>query len=456
MNYDDFLASKKIAALKNGFEPKELSSHLFGYQRDVVEFSLNAGRSASFLDTGLGKTAVEIEWAKRVHEHTNKPVLFFAPLAVSKQHIREAERFGAELTQAKSQDDIKNGIYITNYEKLKNFDSSKFSAVVLDESSIIKSFGGKTTQALTEFSSGMRFKLAATATPAPNDYMELGQHCAFLDVMASSEMLARWFVTDQREMGKYRLKKHGVKDFWSWVASWARCVGKPSDLGYDDSTHLLPKLNTHLHYVDVDLSIGADDGALFRSVDMSATSVHKEKRLTSGDRAKKAADIVKTEPNEQWMIWVDTDYDADAFLEEFPDAVEVRGNMSPEEKEEKLDGFSTGKIRVLLSKPSIAGMGLNWQQCARTVFMGLSFSYESYYQAVRRFWRFGQKREVEAHIVLASSEQQIWATVQRKQKEHEIMKLEMFDAMKRECVTREVKIPYQGILAPKLPKFLAR
>jgi len=455
MNYDQFLASKKIAAIKNGFEPRELSSHLFGYQRDVVEFSLNAGRSASFLDTGLGKTAVEIEWAKRVHEYTNKPVLFFAPLAVSKQHIREAERFGSELKIAKSQDDVTNGIYITNYEKLKNFDKSKFCGVVLDESSIIKSFGGKTTMALTDFSAGMQFKLAATATPAPNDYMELGQHCAFLDVMASSEMLARWFVTDQREMGKYRLKKHGVKDFWSWVASWARCVGKPSDLGYDESTHVLPKLNTHLHFVDVDLSVGADDGALFRSVDMSATSVHKEKRLTSGDRAKKAADIVKSEPNEQWMVWVDTDYDADAFLEEFPDAVEVRGNMSAEEKEEKLDGFTTGKIRVLLSKPSIAGMGLNWQQCARTVFMGLSFSYESYYQAVRRFWRFGQKREVEAHIVLASSEQQIWATVQRKQKEHEIMKLEMFDAMKRECVTREVKIPYQGIIKPKLPSFLS-
>jgi superfamily II DNA/RNA helicase len=203
------------------------------------------------------------------------------------------------------------------------------------------------------------------------------------------------------------------------------------------------------------MSVGAEDGALFREVDMSATSVHKEKRLTSSDRAKKAADIVKSEPNEQWMVWVDTDYDADAFLEEFPDAVEVRGNMSAEEKEEKLDGFTTGKIRVLLSKPSIAGMGLNWQQCARTVFMGLSFSYESYYQAVRRFWRFGQKREVEAHIVLASSEQQIWATVQRKQKEHEIMKLEMFDAMKRECVTREVKIPYQGIIKPKLPSFLS-
>lgn len=454
MNYDQFLASKKITAISGGFECKNISSHLFGYQRDVVDFSLKQGRAAAFLDTGLGKTAVEIEWAKRVNEYTNKPVLFFAPLAVSKQHIREAERFGAELKIAKTQDDVKNGIYITNYEKLKNFDSSKFSGVVLDESSIIKSFGGKTTIALTDFSSGMRFKLAATATPAPNDYMELGQHCAFLDVMQSSEMLARWFIADQREMGKYRLKKHGVKDFWSWVASWARCVGKPSDLGYDDSAHLLPKLNTHLHFVEIDMTVGADSGALLRSVDMSATSIHKEKRLTSADRAKKAADIVRSEPNEQWMIWVDTDYDADSFLEEFPDAIEVRGNMSAEEKEEKLDGFTNGKIRVLISKPSIAGMGLNWQQCARTVFIGLSFSYESYYQAVRRFWRFGQKREVECHIIMASSEQQIWATVQRKQKEHEQMKIEMFEAMKRECITREVKIPYRGNIKPKMPSFL--
>jgi hypothetical protein len=247
---------------------------------------------------------------------------------------------------------------------------------------------------LTEVFKNCHYKLAATATPAPNDHMELGQHCAFLDVMPSNEMLARWFITDQSEMGKYRLKRHGVKDFWSWVASWARCVGKPSDLGYSDDGYNLPDLVNHLHSIDVDLTIGAEDGELFRSVDLSATNIHKERRNTSQDRADFIAGLIKKEQDECWMVWVDTDYDADAFLRACPEAVEVRGSMPPEVKEQRLNDFSLGKIKILVSKPSIAGFGLNWQHCARTAFVGLSFSYESYYQAIRRFWRFGQTRQV--------------------------------------------------------------
>ena len=235
--YDDLLKSKELKTPKRGLKKiPALGTHLFPHQANTVDYLLQCGRGAAFLDTGLGKTACELEWARVVAEHTNKPVLFFAPLAVAQQHQREGDRFGVDVKIAKTQDDVGGaGVYITNYEKLKHFDRHKFGAVVLDESSIIKSFGGKTSLALMDFAKDMQFRLAATATPAPKDYMELGQHSQFLGAMASNEMLARWFITDQSEMGKYRLKKHAVRDYWSWVASWARCVGMPSDLGYDDT-----------------------------------------------------------------------------------------------------------------------------------------------------------------------------------------------------------------------------
>jgi hypothetical protein len=300
----------------------------------------------------------------------------------------------------------------------------------------------------------MQFKLPATATPAPNDHMELGQHCNFLGVMRSSEMLARWFIADQTEMGKYRLKKHGIKPFWSWVASWARCVGKPSDLGYSDDGFNLPPLNIHKHVVSIDPTIGAGEGMLFRIPDTSATSIHKEKRITSMARAEMIAQLVRDEPNEPWMIWVETDYDADSIMSLLPEAVEVRGTMKPEMKEERLDAFTTGAIRILVSKPSIAGFGLNWQHCARTAFVGLSFSYEMFYQAIRRFWRFGQLRPVECHIAMADTETAIWNTIQRKQRDHEKMKREMFEAMKREVLIKGVKNPYNPTMKANYPAWL--
>ena len=457
MNYSDFLRTKELRALPAGMNRvPELSGHLFDHQRDVVDFLLSAGRGAAFLDTGMGKTAVELEFGKRVVEHTNKPVLMLAPLAVGQQHKREADRFGADAVLARDQSDVKGAaIYITNYERLHLFDRSKFSGLILDESSIIKSFTGKTTKQISEFATDMQFRLPATATPAPNDHMELGQHASFLGVMKSSEMLARWFITDQSEMGKYRLKRHGIKPYWSWVASWARCVGKPSDLGYSDDGFDLPPLNVHKHIVETDLTEGAGD-MLFRIPDVSATSIHKEKRLTSANRAAKIRDLVRAEPDESWMIWVETDYDADSIMALLPEAVEVRGSMKPELKEERLNDFTLGKIRVLVSKPSIAGFGLNWQHCARTAFVGLSFSYEMFYQAVRRFWRFGQTRPVECHIAMADTETAIWQTIQRKQKDHETMKAEMFEAMRREVIVKGVKNPYEAKQVATLPLWLTR
>lgn len=453
--YDDFLRGKEIKAPLAGMDKvPELAPHLFDHQRDVVDFLLRAGRGAAFLDTGMGKTAVELEYSRQIVEHTNKPVLLLAPLAVGKQHEREAARFDTDAVVVRDQSEVGSArVYITNYERLHLFDRHQFGGIVLDESSIIKSFTGKTTKQITEFGQDMRYRLAATATPAPNDHMELGQHSSFLGVMRSSEMLARWFIADQSEMGRYRLKRHGIDPFWSWVASWARCVGKPSDLGYSDDGFILPPLNVHKHIVETDLTEGAGD-MLFRIPDVSATSIHKEKRLTSAARAEKIRDLVRSEPGESWMIWVETDYDADSIMALLPEAVEVRGSMKPEMKEERLNDFTLGKIRVLVSKPSIAGFGLNWQHCARTAFVGLSFSYEMFYQAVRRFWRFGQQRPVECHIAMADTETAIWQTIQRKQRDHETMNEQMFEAMRREVLVKGVKNPYEAKMAAKLPTWL--
>ena len=456
MEYTDFLKTKAVMMPQTGMaDVPDLNASLFPHQRHVVDFLLRTGRGAAFLDTGLGKTLVELEWARVVMEHTNKPVLFFAPLAVGLQHQREGERFGIQVNIAKDQSDISGaGIYITNYERLGKFDRHAFGAIVLDESSIVKSFNGTISRGLMAFSDDMRWRLAATATPAPNDHMELGQHSQFLGAMPSNEMLARFFIADQAQMGKYRLKRHGIKPFWSWVASWARCVGKPSDLGFDDDGYDLPKLHEHLHTVQTDMTTGAEEGELFRMATTNATGIHKEKRITSADRAAKIAEVVRSEPDEAWMIWVETDYDADSIMALLPDAVEVRGNMKPEVKEERLNAFTMGEIKILVSKPSIAGYGLNWQHCARTAFVGLSFSYEMYYQAIRRFYRFGQKREVHAHIALAETETAIWQTVRRKKQEHETMKVEMFEAMKRETINKHIKHAYEPTRAAVLPAWI--
>jgi superfamily II DNA or RNA helicase len=455
MEYNEFLDNKISKVMRGGMkETPELSSFLFPHQEHTVDFALKCGRSAAFLDTGLGKTAVELEYGRNIVEHTNKPVLMLAPLAVSIQHKREADKFDIDARIAADSSDIKGaGLYVTNYEKLHKFDPNDFNGVILDESSIIKSFAGVTTRRISEFAQKMEWRLAASATPAPNDHMELGQHSQFLGAMASNEMLARWFIADQSQMGKYRLKKHGVKNFWSWVASWARCIGKPSDVGFSDDGYILPKLHEITHVVETDITQDSGD-MLFRTPDISATGIHREKRLTSKNRAEKIAEIVRNEPDEAWMIWVETDYDADSIMALLPDAVEVRGNMKPEVKEQRLNAFSTGDIRVLVSKPSIAGYGLNWQHCARTAFVGLSFSYEMYYQAIRRFYRFGQKREVHAHIAMADTESTIWDTIKRKMRDHETMKVEMFEAMKREVLNKGVKDPYSPIKTATLPNWM--
>lgn len=452
-DYEEFLQSKAAIAPQRGMQNiPPLNSFMFDYQKECTRFLLEAGSGAAFLDTGLGKSIIALDWGRIVSEYTKKPVLMLAPLAVSHQHLREAHKFGIDARVCQFQDDVGNGLNITNYERLHHFSPDGLGGIILDESSIIKGFNGKTTNALMQFAKDLSFKLCCTATPAPNDQMELGQHSQFLGVMDSNEMLARWFITDQQHMGKYRVKHHGIKSFWAWVASWARCLSKPSDIGYSDEGFNLPKLNLQRHIVNADITIDSGD-MLFRSSDCSATSIHKEKRLTTNERALLIADIVRSEPSESWIVWCDTDYEADALKKAIPEATEVRGSLSVDKKEAALVGFSNGNIRVLITKPSIAGFGLNWQHCARMAFVGLSFSYESFYQAVRRCWRFGQSRQVDVHVAMANTEMNIWNTITRKTFDHNTMKNEMQIAMKNAHESRHIKHGYVPSMAATLPSW---
>jgi superfamily II DNA or RNA helicase len=462
-DYRGLIAAKKVAAPARGMaHVPALHPALFDHQRHSTEFALRTGCAALFLDTGLGKSFCALEWGRAIVEATNKPVLMLAPLAVSPQHQREAERFAIDAKAIRDPGAMRGArVYVTNYERLDRFDVGDFAGVILDESSIVKSFTGATSRKLRSAFARTPFRLACTATPAPNDHMELGQHSDFLGVMPPSEMLSRWFIADQQNMGRYRVKAAARRAFWEWVASWARAIGKPSDLGFSDDGFVLPELVVEHHEVSADrtLNAGAEkdgQGLLFRVPDTSATSIHREKRLTAAARADVVAATVAAEPREPWIVWVDTDYEADAVMARLPgDFLEVRGSMPADEKEAKLDGFSTGRVRGIVTKASIAGFGLNWQHCARQCFAGLSFSYESYYQAIRRCWRFGQKREVRAHVVCADTERSIWAAIARKAGDHEAMKREMVAAMRRAALTSGILDDYRPDQEAHLPAWLA-
>ncbi|NDC58586.1 MAG: helicase [Alphaproteobacteria bacterium] len=458
--YLDLIAQKRVAFSPRGFEPRELHPQLKPHQAHCVDFAVRQGSAALFLDTGLGKTLCALDWGRQVVEHTNRPVLMLAPLAVAKQHGREGEKWGVDVRQVREVDEIGDPrIYVTNYDRLDRFDPALFGGVILDESGILKSFTGATTRALIAAFANTPYRLACTATPAPNDHMELGQHSDFLGIMEAPEMLSRWFIADQTQMGRYRLKKPAVTHYWDWVASWARCISKPSDIGFDDEGYALPPLDLIKHEVAADRSIDAGaekDGQarLFRIPETSATSIHKEKRLTVDARADVIAALVAAEPSEAWVVWCDTDYEADALAARIPGAVEVRGSQRAEVKEERLEAFSTGSARVVITKPSLAGFGLNWQHCARVAFIGLSFSYEAFYQAIRRCWRFGQSRPVQVHVAMADTERAIWEVVSRKSGDHDAMKAAMSAAMARAAKTSGVLQTYRPADPIRWPDFL--
>jgi hypothetical protein len=455
--YLDLLARKAVAAPLRGLPSiPDLAPHLFPFQSECVAFGLRAGCAGIFLDTGLGKTLVELEWCRHAATASNGKALILTPLAVARQIEREAKRFGYDDVRViREQSDTKLGTNICNYDRLDKLDPAAFGAVALDESSVLKNFTGKTTRALIGMFEGHRWKLSASATPAPNDHMELGQQCEFLSVMASNEMLARWFISDQTQMGRYRLRGHAVESFWDWMASWARMAEHPRDLGDDVDGFDLPPLRVIRH--EAEAATVESWGDLFDAVSVSATTLHDVKRRTAGSRAATAAAVAMAS-GEPCVIWCDTDYEADALLDEIgeePGVSEVRGSHPIERKEAALADFADGTSRVLISKPSVCGYGLNWQHCARMVFMGRSFSYESYYQAVRRCWRFGQKRPVDVHLVVADSEQHIGDVIDRKAADHARMKTAMVGAMKRAMGTASsVKAPYIPTHEGRLPAWL--
>ena len=455
-DYAAFLAAKQPRAIASGLsDVPALHPVLAPHQRDAVAFGLRQGRWGLFFDTGLGKTLCELEWCKHAAAATNGRALILAPLAVAGQiaHI-EAAKWGYSVNVIREAGDARDGINVCNYDRLDRIDPDAFGAVALDESSILKSFTGKTTRALIAAFESHRFRMAATATPAPNDHMELGNHAEFLGLMSGQEMLSRWFINDTSTASQnWRLKGHAQEAFWDWVASWAVMAETPADLGHDASAYVLPPLRIHRHRAAGD--VRAPIGALF-ATDLSATTLHDVKRQTATARAEAVAAIVHSLPaGEAAVVWCDTDYEADALAAALPSAAEVRGSHTAERKEATLAAFACGEARILITKPAICGFGLNWQHAATMVFVGRSFSYEAWYQAVRRCWRFGQTRPVDCHLIVAEGEDQIGRVIARKSEDHATMKRSMRAAMKR-AAGREAlrRTPYNPTHTGRMPAWL--
>jgi len=459
MHYQDFIASKIRTAKPLGFSVSvnDLPKGLRDWQAKCVVWALQRGRAALFQDTGLGKTFQQLSWADAVCKHTGGPVVIHTPVGVRSQTQREAEKFGIE-TPVKVVDEIgevHNGINLINYEKMHKFDASIWVGVVLDESQILKNFTGSTKRMLIDSYAATKYRLACTATPAPNDHMELGNHADFLGVMPSNEMLSRWFINDTMKAGGYRLKRHAQKDFWRWVTSWAVCLSKPSDIGGSDEGYNLPELSVVNHIVRVGYDSYAE-GFLFDVAGISATNIHKEKRRTNEERSKLAAEIA-TKSEKPVLVWCYTDYESKELLKVIPDAVEVKGSIPDKKKQDLLFGFANGEIPILITKPSIAGVGLNFQVCNTQIFASLSFSFQEYYQAVRRSWRFGQKKPVKIHIIGSEADANIEKSIARKGADHGLMQQSMAKVVREFGLSHEAELvrdKFTASCVPTLPSFL--
>lgn len=441
--YQTFLTEKQVALQASGFDvaPEAVHPALFPFQRAIVPWAVRLGRAAIFAERGLGKTFMQLEWGRLVAEETGTKILLVCPLAVAHQTIDEGAKLNIPVTFVRTQAEVDaapTALLITNYDMLIRdvFDMSQFGGIILDESSILKAFNSRTKQFLIAACQHIPYKLCCTATPSPNDPVELGNHAEFLGVMSSGEMLTRWFIRDSQKANNLRLKGHAVKSFWEWVATWAVCISTPDDLGFDGSAYHLPPLHLHYEMVNVNHAraweVVENDGQAHMFIDtkLSATNMWQEKRHTLDGRAARAAEIIRAEPNETWLIWHDTDYERDALQAAIPEATTVTGAQDPEEKETRLHAFTTGAARIMSTKASIAGWGLNWQHCARVVFMGVTHKFEEFYQALGRTHRFGQTRPVEVYIIYAESETDIVQSLNDKWKKHTEMHREMSAAMR--------------------------
>ena len=449
--YEKFIESKIQVFESVGFDidREKLNSMLFDFQKDIVRWALKKGRAAIFADCGMGKTAMQLEWANQIYKKEGGKILILAPLAVASQTKREGEKFNISVNICESQEDVIDGINITNYEKLDKFIAKEFNAIVLDESSILKSFTGKVRTQIIDSFKNTPYRLACTATPAPNDYMELGNHSQFLGIMTREEMLSMYFVHDGGQTSKWRLKGHAEESFWEWMASWSVFIDNPKNLGYEIEGYELPKLNI--------FEIVADGEEI--TTDKLTLTQRREARKESLDiRCEKAAELVNNS-NENWLVWCDLNDESKKLHELINNSVEVKGSDKNNFKSKSMLDFSENKIKCLVTKPKIAGFGMNWQNCRNMIFVGLSDSYEAYYQAMRRCWRFGQEKEVNVYIIISSKEGAVKENIERKQADAEKMKNAMIkltkDITKKELrQTTRITTPYDPQIDMIIPDWL--
>lgn len=423
MNYSDFLANKATIDPNTGLiDIPPLNPMLYEHQKDMVTWALRRGRAALFADCGIGKGPMQMEWAdKQPHE-----CIIAAPLAVAHQFVREAAKFGIDLAYAKDQSQVTKRITVTNYERLENFHVEQFGAVALDESSILKNSSGAYCSWMIEAFKNTPFRLCSSATPAPNDVMELGTQAEFLGVMTRGEMLAMYFTHDGGDTSKWRVKGHAQAAFWSWMASWAVMIRKPSDLGYSDEGFVLPPLTMHEHCVKVD---APSNGFLFAVEAQTLQDRQSARRDSIGDRVKACADLVNS-TDRPFLVWCNLNAESESLAAAIPEAIEVKGSDTDDHKEKAIVGFMEGKYRVMVSKPRIAGLGLNLQHCSDMAFVGLSDSYEQLYQSIRRCWRFGQLNPVDVHVITAETEGAVVSNIKRKEREAEDTYNSMIEHMK--------------------------
>lgn len=416
VSYEDFIANKSHSGADEGIRASSMPGSLFDFQRSLVEWSLSKGRAAIFADCGLGKTPMQLAWSDNVARATGKPVLILAPLAVSTQTTREADKFKIECARS-TDGKIASRVVVTNYERLDKFDSRSFGGVVLDESSILKSFDGARRTAITEFMKKIPYRLLATATAAPNDYLELGTSSEALGFLGHMDMLQRFFSNDEKSAGlrrqygeapRWRFKGHAETPFWRWVTSWARACRKPSDLGFEDGKFVLPALRETEHFVETKRPA---PGMLFTLPAMSLPEQREERKRTLHERCERAASLATTKKTA--LVWCHTNDEGDLLEKLISGSVQIAGSDSDESKEEKFAAFLNGEARVLVTKPKIGAWGLNFQHCAHVVYFP-SHSFEAYYQAVRRCWRFGQKRAVQVDLVLTEGERAVMDNLRRK------------------------------------------
>lgn len=411
MDYSSFLNSKSIDPFERGFDPVDLNSNLFDFQKHIVKIALKKGRYAIFADCGLGKTLMQLEIASQCFLKTGKPSLILCPLAVAGQTIMEAAKFNVDLS----------GIEIINYEQLKNLEPSKYGAVCLDESSILKNFQGKTKNEIINSFKKTSYKFCFTATPSPNDIMELGNHSEFLGQMKFKNMLSMYFINDMDTVQKWRLKKHAEGIFWKWVSTWSMCVTNPADIGFPDERYILPKLNLIDHKLE---SEKINNGLLFNSLAVSSTNHNQELKRTFDLRMKKTLELSKS-TNDPMIVWVKHNEESSYLAKNIEGAKEVTGSMKDQQKKDLLLGFAKGDFRVLVTKPKIAQYGLNYQHCNEQIFCAPDFSFEGLYQAIRRSYRFGQKKQVNINLITTDTMHNVIESIERKQREFLLMQTKL-------------------------------